>query len=149
MPTSHKGWGQCSYAGSTNALTNLEFGIKVTQVYDDQDKARSKAGLYSADIENPLFIISLDMPAALRHGERMAVKLEVRFVKNREADESLEDLSGVSAMLSTKREKRLVRYQLRQLSNVQWSCLGRAETVKVRCTTHFKSGNCRQSKRSC
>ena len=92
-----------SYAGSTNALTNLEFGIKVTQVYDDQDKARSKAGLYSADIENPL-LHRLDMPAALRHGERMAVKLEVRFVKNREADESLEDLSYVGYAIDHERE---------------------------------------------
>jgi hypothetical protein len=35
-------------------------------------------------------------PAALKKGEHMAVKLEVRFVKNREADESLEDLSYVA-----------------------------------------------------
>ena len=125
-----------SYAGSTNALTNLEFGIKVTQVYDDQDKARSKAGLYSADIENPL-LHRLDMPTALRHGERMAVKLEVRFVKNREADESLEDLSYVGYAIDHE-EKRFVRYQSRQLSNVQWSCLGHVETVKVRCYHPFQ-----------
>ena len=84
-----------SYAGSTNALTNLEFGIKVTQVYDDQDKARTKAGLYAGDIENPM-LQKLYHPAALKEGEHMAVKLEVRFVKNREADESLEDLSYVA-----------------------------------------------------
>ena len=83
-----------SYAGSTNALTNLEFGIKITQVFDEADRARTKAGLYSGDIENPL-LHRLDQPAALRHGEKMAVKMEVRFVKNREADESLEDLSYV------------------------------------------------------
>jgi hypothetical protein len=84
-----------SYAGSTNALTNLEFGIKVTQIFDDQDMARTKAGLYAGDIESPM-LHKLYHPAALKKGEHMAVKLEVRFVKNREADESLEDLSYVA-----------------------------------------------------
>ena len=83
-----------SYAGSTNALTNLEFGIKITQVFDEEERARAKAGLFAGSIENPL-LHNLYHPLALTDGERMAVKMEVRFVKNREADESLEDLSYV------------------------------------------------------
>lgn len=83
-----------SYAGSTNALTNLEFGIKITQIFDEADRARAKAGLYTGDIESPL-LERLGSPALLKDGERLAVKMEVRFVKNREADESLEDLSYI------------------------------------------------------
>ena len=81
-----------SFAGSTNAMTNLEFQIKITQVFDEQDKAVSRAGIYTGDVEDAN-LLRLQSPAALKDGERMAMLLKIQFTKNREADESLEDVS--------------------------------------------------------
>ena len=132
-----------SYAGSTNAISNLEFGIKITQIFDEQDRARARAGIYTGDIESE----AIDrLPTKTRDGENLAVKMEVRFVKNREADESLEDLSYIGfaqnheantfrpVFLSTKKQRAMILSRPHRIAGTIMPALSDREiAIKLDC----------------
>ena len=70
-------------AGSTNQLTVLETQLKITQVFQDQDTANVRAGLWDGDIAGTP-MAKFAAPWSLRHGERLDMMFEVRYGKVRE-----------------------------------------------------------------
>lgn len=68
-------------AGSTNQLTVLETQIRVTQVYQDEETAKSNAAIYDGAYDNPIWpLLESKLPADFR----MYMVMEIRYGKVRE-----------------------------------------------------------------
>ena len=71
-------------AGSSNQLTVLETQIRVTQVFDDKDTAKSNGGIFDGDMFEPKFPL-LEKRLHAIHGKdyRIDMVMEIRYVKVR------------------------------------------------------------------
>ena len=68
-------------AGSTNQLTVLETQIRVTQVYQDEETAKSNAAIYDGAYDSPIWpLLASKLPADFRLG----MVMEIRYGKVRE-----------------------------------------------------------------
>lgn len=69
-------------AGSSNQLTPLETQIRVAQVYENEEEAKRKGGLWDSDYGDGRVWPRLE--SKLKHGERLLMVLEISYGKVRD-----------------------------------------------------------------
>ena len=80
-PSGENGNGFGREAGSTNQLTTLETQIRITQVYDVKEDAKTNAALFDGDYDRPVWPILMER---LPSDWRLTLCMEVRYGKVRE-----------------------------------------------------------------
>lgn len=111
-PSGENGLGR--EAGSTNQLTVVETQIRITQVYEDKDTAKSNAALWDGDYPSPVWP---KLSSRIPPDWRLYMVLEVRYGKVREwtdlhdriqwigfAENNIEDERVIVASRSTKQK---------------------------------------------
>lgn len=79
-------------AGSSNQLTTLETQLRVTQVYEDGEVAKSKAAIHDGSLASPVWP-RLNTYPAVQSDEQLYMVSEIRYGKVREWTEAHEQAS--------------------------------------------------------